>query len=273
MRRLTLTVFLLLLMLCELSALAQRGGGYRPPPTYRPPVRTTGGGYGPTTTRPTVTLPNRPPRALDPARRPQIPQNRPAPGATGNRPATTTRSNSGSSGSSKPVVIPAPKSPTVLSAKTEAKPKLDQLRTSLKARLRSSSVLNQSGASPSNTTLTGSGYSSPSKDASKNPEIKLPDTFRIGPQNALKLAKDANIPSAFKWRTTRESNGVIFQHPTNEHESIRYMPGNPKSKFRSQWNPYVVHMRNGKALDINGNPVDRKTEEAHIPAEKYRYRP
>lgn len=118
MRRLAVSVFILLLVLCDLSAFAQR----RPAPPNRPPPVGPRGG-GPSGVRPTIPRITRPPRSMDPARRQPIPR-----------------------ASSVKATIPPAKSPEVARARVEAKTKLDQLR-SLRARLRSRTALS-SGTVP-----------------------------------------------------------------------------------------------------------------------------
>jgi hypothetical protein len=51
------------------------------------------------------------------------------------------------------------------------------------------------------------------------------------------------------------------------------MSGNPNSSNPSQQKPYVIHARDGRALDMHGNLVERGSPDAHIPVEKYVYRP
>jgi hypothetical protein len=50
------------------------------------------------------------------------------------------------------------------------------------------------------------------------------------------------------------------------------MPGSSYNPYSIQQKPYVMHMRNGAALDIEGNPVSPKNPAAHIPVESYVYR-
>ena len=40
-----------------------------------------------------------------------------------------------------------------------------------------------------------------------------------------------------------------YVHPTNNHLRVRVMPGKPHSPFPHQQKPYVVQMKEGKALD------------------------
>lgn len=112
-----------------------------------------------------------------------------------------------------------------------------------------------------------------SQAARKGLPAKFTDVRVISVTEAINFATKANLPATFKWTPSKKFGGVVYWHPTNKHESVRYMPGNPNSSQPARQNPYVVHMRNGKALDINGNRVDSDSEEAHIPADKFRYRP
>jgi hypothetical protein len=164
MRRLTVLLFILLLVLCNLPVFAQTRGGYRPPPTYRPPVRPGVGAYS-SGTRPSIPRITRPPRSLDPARRQPTtgrPSNPAGGGAATNR--TTANRTVTAGGSSYKPPIPAPKSPTVVSARVAAKPKLDQLRASLRARLRSSTALSSNnGRLPNAATGGGGGAGKPPK--------------------------------------------------------------------------------------------------------------
>lgn len=134
MTRRSFTAILLLLLAFEISGLAQRrpspGPIYRPPtpsrpiPKSLPPVR-----RDPNTNRP---IPTKPPVVQ--RRQPQ---------------ATATARPSGTVSAGKPLSaapIPAVGSPQYTQTKASSSAKLTQLRASLKARLRSSSALNKSGA-------------------------------------------------------------------------------------------------------------------------------
>ena len=138
MRRLAVSVFILLLVLCDLSAFAQR----RPAPPNRPPPVGPRGG-GPSGVRPTIPRITRPPRSMDPARRQPIPRS-----------------------SSAKVAIPPAKSPEVARARVEAKTKLDQLR-SLRARLRSSTALDSTLNAPKNRNWKFGSYKSATKWANQ----------------------------------------------------------------------------------------------------------
>ena len=85
-----------------------------------------------------------------------------------------------------------------------------------------------------------------------------------------KIIKKIPIPTGWITKTSKRGGGTIFQHPTNPHNSIRTMPGNPNSPWPSQQVPYVKFMKDGKFYDVNGNPLaNGSLPEAHIPFEKF----
>lgn len=81
------------------------------------------------------------------------------------------------------------------------------------------------------------------------------------------------IPSNYITRITEKGAGIEYVHPNNPHISIRVMPGKPHSPNSYQQNPYVIQMKNGKAIDKCGNQVNKKLPEAHIPLEEFNYIP
>jgi len=50
------------------------------------------------------------------------------------------------------------------------------------------------------------------------------------------------------------------------------MPGNPASPNPAQRRPYVKRMKDGRALDSAGKPVDARAREAHIPLNEFEFR-
>jgi len=60
-----------------------------------------------------------------------------------------------------------------------------------------------------------------------------------------------------------------YVDPSNEHNLVRVMPGNPNSPNPSQQAPYVIRLKNGKASDQFGSFVTPDAPEAHIPLEKF----
>lgn len=81
------------------------------------------------------------------------------------------------------------------------------------------------------------------------------------------------IPDNFRVQISEKGAGMIYIHPKHTHTSIRIMPGKPHSPFPYQQRPYVIHMKDGKALDKFGNKLNNKeVPEAHIPYEEFVYR-
>jgi len=58
-----------------------------------------------------------------------------------------------------------------------------------------------------------------------------------------------------------------------DRESVRVMSGDPYSLWAYQRKDYIVHMKNGQALDVHGNAVEPSSLEAHIPYEDFMYKP
>ena len=78
-----------------------------------------------------------------------------------------------------------------------------------------------------------------------------------------------NVPHGWGMKPSKNGGGMRFIDPKNEHNSIRYMPGDPKSPYPNSQNPYVRMQRNGQALDKSGNIVPKNAPEAHIPLEEF----
>jgi tetratricopeptide (TPR) repeat protein len=84
--------------------------------------------------------------------------------------------------------------------------------------------------------------------------------------------RPAGIPKDFKTMVTQRGAGIEYAHPKNPHVSVRVMPGKPHSPFANQQKPYVIHKKDGKALDKHGSFVSQDAAEAHIPFEEFIYR-
>ena len=81
------------------------------------------------------------------------------------------------------------------------------------------------------------------------------------------------IPENFRVQISEKGAGIIYVHPEHTHTSIRIMPGKPHSPLPYQQKPYVIHKKDGKALDKFGNKLNNiETPEAHIPYEEFVYR-
>ena len=80
------------------------------------------------------------------------------------------------------------------------------------------------------------------------------------------------IPINYKVQISDRGVGIKYIHPTNNHISVRVMPGKPHSPFPHQQKPYVVVVSHGKTLDKYGNIVDPKSPTAHIPLDEFQYK-
>ena len=80
------------------------------------------------------------------------------------------------------------------------------------------------------------------------------------------------MPEQFRVRLSNSGAGLMYMHPDHTHVSVRVMPGKPHSPFPYQQKPYIIHMKNGKALDKHGNAVAKNSPDAHIPYDEFVYR-
>ena len=83
------------------------------------------------------------------------------------------------------------------------------------------------------------------------------------------------IPDHFTSQPSQKGGGTVYVDPVNpSYNRVRVMPGNPNSPNPAQQNPYVIDLRNGGALDANGNTLQSTSDPAaHIPQSQYQYRP
>ncbi|MFA6305523.1 MAG: RHS repeat-associated core domain-containing protein [Candidatus Gracilibacteria bacterium] len=86
-------------------------------------------------------------------------------------------------------------------------------------------------------------------------------------------SRPEGVPKNWVEKSSKKGEGTVYQDPDNPHNSVRVMPGNPKSPNSAQQKPYVVQMKDGKAVDIEGNFVNADTAEAHIPQKDFKFKP
>ncbi len=101
-------------------------------------------------------------------------------------------------------------------------------------------------------------------------EVQIRDLIQQTGVNTF--PRPAGIPENFKVKLSNDGAGMMYKHPENTHISVRVMPGKPHSPNAHQQKPYVVQMKNGKAVDKYGNLVPKESPEAHIPLEEFIYR-
>lgn len=82
-------------------------------------------------------------------------------------------------------------------------------------------------------------------------------------------ARPKGVPVTWIAQPTRSGGGTRFVDPSNPHNSVRVMPGNPNSPFPNSQRPYVRHIRDGNSLDIEGKVVSKTSPDAHIPLEEF----
>jgi hypothetical protein len=80
------------------------------------------------------------------------------------------------------------------------------------------------------------------------------------------------IPAHWRKQPSKRGGGTKYANPNNPHDTLRIMPGNPKSPNPAQQRPYVKRMKDGRALDAAGKPVDPRSREAHIPLDEFKFR-
>jgi len=87
------------------------------------------------------------------------------------------------------------------------------------------------------------------------------------------FARPMGIPDNFLVTISDKGAGMKYTHPTNRGTNIRVMPGKPHSPLSYQQKPYVIHVKDGRALDKFGNKLSSKElPEAHIPYEEFVWR-
>lgn len=243
MRRLAASLFILL-MACDFSVFAQRRTG----PIYRPPSGTGGS----RTTR--IPRPIPPPR-FDPRTRQPIPTRPPVIRRT---PSTSTGRVAG--GPSSKVTIPPSSSPQVAVAKTQAKATLDQLRTSLRARLRSSTALSSGNVRSPKKPPTGGGGGGrkPPSGGGNNEEPpdrgnglknasqgfkEIFDNRSLRNQSIINI-RDTLTRNGFKQTITNNRKGYLFKNELGEEIRIMNRGGGWDIRVRNRY---------GNNLDEFGN--------------------
>jgi hypothetical protein len=69
-------------------------------------------------------------------------------------------------------------------------------------------------------------------------------------------ARPEGVPEDWVEKPSKKGGGTVWQNPSNPHDSVRDMPGNPDSPNPAQRRPYVKRMKDGLARDVGNNPVE-----------------
>jgi hypothetical protein len=95
-------------------------------------------------------------------------------------------------------------------------------------------------------------------------------------KNIAKLVKGGRTvkgviaPKGWITQASKKGGGTVFKDPSNPHNIIRQMPGNPSSPNVLQQNPYVKFMKDGKFYEINGKVLPNgNVPGAHIPLNQF----
>lgn len=83
-------------------------------------------------------------------------------------------------------------------------------------------------------------------------------------------AKTGTAPKGWITQASKKGRGTVFKNPSNPHNIIRQMPGNPNNPSVLQQNPYVKFMKDGKFYDLNGKVLPNgNVPGAHIPLNQF----
>jgi len=83
-------------------------------------------------------------------------------------------------------------------------------------------------------------------------------------------SKEIKTPNGWIEKASKKSGGKVLQDPANPRNSIRVMPGNPKSPNLSQQLPYVKYQKSGIFYDVNGMSLPNGSlPSAHIPLNQF----
>jgi YD repeat-containing protein len=110
------------------------------------------------------------------------------------------------------------------------------------------------------------------RGAAKGAPIDALEGWGVRPAPGTRVIPEG-IPEGWRIRPTREPGGVWYYDPKNKGNAVRVMQGQPGSPHPNSQNPYVRWQQNGAALDMNGNVVPKKTPDAHIPLDDFKFNP
>ena len=77
------------------------------------------------------------------------------------------------------------------------------------------------------------------------------------------------VPENWVATPSDRGGGTKFVDPSNPHNHVRVMAGNPSSPYPNSRRPYVRLQLHGQAIDNAGNAVSRTSADAHIPLEDF----
>ena len=89
-------------------------------------------------------------------------------------------------------------------------------------------------------------------------------------RRAATAAKGVTAPKGWITVASKKGGGTVFKDPSNPHNIIRQMPGNPNSPNVLQQSPYLKFMKEGKFYDVNGKVLPNgNVPQSHIPLNQF----
>lgn len=98
------------------------------------------------------------------------------------------------------------------------------------------------------------------------------DVLPEGPQ-AWTATRPDGVPANWTQAPNKANAGSRWIDPQNPGNTVRSSPGNPNSPYATSRRPYMRQTVNGRYIDKNGNFVEYRSEDGHIPADQYRFIP
>jgi hypothetical protein len=87
------------------------------------------------------------------------------------------------------------------------------------------------------------------------------------------LPKPEGIPDNWVSEPSDGEGGIKYFDPNNPGNQVRIMPGSTSSPYPNSQVPNVRWLRDGQFLGQNGNPVAKRTPDAHIPLTNFKFDP
>ncbi len=86
--------------------------------------------------------------------------------------------------------------------------------------------------------------------------------------------RPSGLPKDWRAEKPADGPGTIYRNPENpKHDTVRAVPGRPESSQPGQQVDHVVRTANGKRYGEANTPVPVKSQESHVPAEKFQFVP
>jgi hypothetical protein len=89
----------------------------------------------------------------------------------------------------------------------------------------------------------------------------------------LLTKRPEGVPDNWIVKPTPKKDGIKYINPNNQHQQVRVMQGKIDHEHPHMRKPYIAWTNKaGQRLDIHGNPIHKKTQESHIPIDKFKFK-